>query len=117
MCTGCGTICGFKQPLGNLTGRPPRIRGNYIIEVAFRGFPGGSARRESTCNARDLGLISGLGRSPGEGHGNHSSVLAWKIPWTEEPGGLVCGVTRVGHDLATKPPPQRPKEISPEYSQ
>ena len=33
----------------------------------------------------------------------HSSVLAWKIPWTEEPGGLQ--VVRVGHDLATKPPP------------
>ena len=27
----------------------------------------------------------------------HSSILAWKMPWTEESGGLVCGVTRVGH--------------------
>ena len=35
----------------------------------------------------------------------HSSILAWEIPWTEEPGGLQStGVTRVGHDLATKPP-------------
>ena len=36
----------------------------------------------------------------------HSSILAWRIPWTEEPGGLhtVHGVARVGHDLATKPP-------------
>ena len=34
----------------------------------------------------------------------HSSIVAWKIPLTEEPGGLQ-GVTRVGHDLATKPPP------------
>ena len=33
-------------------------------------------------------MIPGLGRSPGEGSGNHSSTLAWKIPWTEEPGGL-----------------------------
>ena len=32
----------------------------------------------------------------------HSSILAWEIPWTEEPGGLVCGVVRVRHDLATK---------------
>ena len=30
----------------------------------------------------------GLGRSPGEGNGNHSGTLAWKIPWTEEPGRL-----------------------------
>ena len=31
------------------------------------GFPCGSARKESACNVRDLGLIPGLGRSPGEG--------------------------------------------------
>ena len=32
----------------------------------------------------------------------HSSILAWKIPWTEEPGGLQSmGSQRVGHDLAT----------------
>jgi len=30
----------------------------------------------------DLGSISGLRRSPGEGKGTHSSILAWRIPWT-----------------------------------
>ena len=35
----------------------------------FLGFPGGSASRESSCNAGDLGLIPGSGRSPGEGKG------------------------------------------------
>ena len=36
----------------------------------------------------------------------HSSILAWRIPWTEEPGRLQSvGVARIGHDLATKPPP------------
>ena len=49
---------------------------------------GGSAGKESACDAGDLGLIPGLGRSPGGGNGNHSSVLAWRIPWTEDPGGL-----------------------------
>ena len=34
----------------------------------------------------------------------HSSVLAWEIPWTEDPGGL-HGVARVGYNLARKPPP------------
>ena len=34
------------------------------------GFPGGSDYKEAACNAGDLGLIPGLGRSPGEGHGN-----------------------------------------------
>ena len=35
----------------------------------------------------------------------YPSVLAWEIPWTEEPGGLVHRVARVGHNLGTKPPP------------
>ena len=35
----------------------------------LKGFPGGSADKESACNAEDLGSISGLGRSPGEGKG------------------------------------------------
>ena len=42
----------------------------------------------SAGDIRDTGSISGSGRSPGGGHGNHSSVLAWRIPRTEEPGGL-----------------------------
>ena len=46
-----------------------------------------------------LGLIPGLGRSHGEGNGYHSSILAWKIPYTEEPGGLQSmGSQRVRHD-------------------
>ena len=110
----------------------------------------GSAGKESACNAGDLGLILGLGRSPGEGKGYplqysdlensmdcivhgvaksrtglsnfhfhwmfifvdwkyprdhmspHSSTLAWKIPWAEEPGRLQSmGSLRVGHDWAT----------------
>ena len=50
-------------------------------------FPGGSDCKESTCNAEEVGSISGLGRFPEEGNGNttHSSILAWRIPWTEEP--------------------------------
>ena len=52
-------------------------------------------------NVVDVGSFPGLGRSPGEG--THSSVLAWKIPWTEEPGGVESmGSQRVGHSLATK---------------
>ena len=48
---------------------------------------------------RDPGSIPGLGRSPGGGNGNPLSVLAWRIPWTEEPSGLKSmGPQRVGHD-------------------
>ena len=39
-------------------------------------------------NPGDLGSVSRWGRSPGERNGNHSSILAWRIPRTEEPSGL-----------------------------
>jgi len=48
---------------------------------------------------RNADSISGLERSPGGGTETHSSILAWRIPWTEEPGGLqFIGSQRVGHD-------------------
>ena len=44
------------------------------------GFPDGSDHKESTCNAGDLGSIPGLGRSPGEGHGNPLQYSCLKNP-------------------------------------
>ena len=52
------------------------------------GFPGGSDGKESVCNAEDLDSVTGPGRSPAEGNDCLSCVLAWRIPWTEEPAGL-----------------------------
>ena len=52
--------------------------------VKIRGFPCGSAGEKSTCNVGDLGLISRLERSPGEGNGyplQCSCILVWRIPW------------------------------------
>ena len=49
----------------------------------LRGFLGGSAGKESTCNGGDLGLIPGLGRSPGEG-----KRLPTPVFWPEEFQGL-----------------------------
>ena len=58
--------------------------------------------KESTCNAgdaRDAGSNPGLGKSPGGGMATHSSILAWRIPWTEEPGRQQSiGSQRVGHN-------------------
>ena len=48
----------------------------------------GSDDKESAGNAGDLGLIPGSGRSPRECMATHSSILAWRVPWTEKPGGL-----------------------------
>jgi len=48
---------------------------------------------------RDVGLTPGLGRSPGGGQHNPLQYSAWKIPWTEELGGLQSmGLHRVGHN-------------------
>ena len=47
----------------------------------------------------DMCSIPGLGRSPGGRNGNPLQYLAWRIPWTEEPGGLQSIVSqRAGHD-------------------
>ena len=52
------------------------------------GFPGGTVVKNMPANAGDTGLISGLGRSPGEGNGNPVQYSYLEIPWIEEPGGL-----------------------------
>ena len=51
-------------------------------------------------DASDAGSIPGLERSPAGGHGNPLlSILAWRIPWTEEPGGLQpVGSQKIRHD-------------------
>ena len=54
----------------------------YIYIHTHIGFPGSSAGKVSAGNMGDLGLIPGLGRSPGERNGYPSSILAWRIPWT-----------------------------------
>ena len=53
----------------------------------------------SAGDARDTGSILESGRSPGVGNATSSSILAWKIPWTEKPGGLeFMWLQRVGHN-------------------
>ena len=70
--------------------------------MQIRGFPGGTTGKEPACQFRrhrDGGSIPGSGRSLEEGMATHSSILAWRIPWTEEPGGLQSiGSQRVGRD-------------------
>ena len=65
------------------------------------GFPGGSVVENPPANPGDTGDTSSIPwprRSPKGGNGN-SSILAWIVPWTEEPGGLQSvGSQRVGHD-------------------
>ena len=59
--------------------------------------------KESACNEGDLGLIPGLGRSPGKEMATHCSILAWRIPRTEEPGLLPSiGSQIVEHNSVTE---------------
>ena len=79
--------------------------------MKVRWFPGGSAVKNLPANAGDAGSIPESGRSPGGGNGGgsleeematHSSIFVWKIPWTEEPGGLqFLDCKRVGHNCAS----------------
>ena len=120
---------GFHPGAGKI---PWRV--DSLPTPVFLCFPGGSTGKESTCNVGDLGLIPGLGSSPGEeishplqyswaslvaqlvknppamqetlvqslgcedplgkGKATHSSILAWRIPWTVQSMGL----QRLGHD-------------------
>ena len=66
--------------------------------IIYWGFPGGSDGKESACNAGDLGFVSVLGRFP-EGNDIPLSILAQRIPWTEEPDGLQSkGLQRIAQD-------------------
>ena len=70
-----------------------------LCTLAFLGSPGGSDGKEPTCHAGDLGLILGWEDPLEKGVAIHSSILAWKIPWTEDAGRLQSmGSWRMGHD-------------------
>ena len=59
-------------------------------------------------DAGDAGPIPGQDSPMEEGMATHSSILAWRIPWTEEPGGLPStGPQRVGHDCTHTPKKSR----------
>ena len=80
------------------------VKLNVLYPVwVYVGFPGSSVVKNLPAHAGalgDVGLIPGSGRYPLEEEmATHSSVLAWRIPWTEEPGELQSMRSqRVGHD-------------------
>ena len=83
---------------------------SITIEIAveyktWEGFPGGSVVKNLPANAEDAETwVQSLGRENPleEEMATHVSILAWRIPWTEEPGRLQSmGSQRVGHALVT----------------
>ena len=63
-------LAAMQETLVHVLVRKIHWRRDRLPTLVFLGFPGGSAGTESACNARYLGLIPGLGSSPGEGNGN-----------------------------------------------
>ena len=75
-----------------------RINGQYCITL---GFPGGASGKELAFQGRRhkrYGFNPWIGKIPWR-MATHSSILAWRMPWTEEPGGLQSiELQRFGHD-------------------
>ena len=74
------------------------------LEIVYVGFPGSSNGKESACNAGDQSSIPGLGRSPGEGHGNPFQYSCLENSTDRGPGGLYSPWGLTGSDMteATK---------------
>ena len=70
---------------------PLNVTYNYFCIVYYwllKYFPGGSGSKESACNVGDLGSIPDSGRTLEKVMATHFSILAWRVPWTEEPDRL-----------------------------
>ena len=83
----------MQETLVRFLGQEDPLEKDRLPTPVFLGFPGGSAGKESTCNAGDLGSIPGLGRSPGEGNG-------YPVQYSGLENSMVCsmGSQRVRHD-------------------
>ena len=70
--------------------------------INYKGFSGGSAGEEPACNARDLASTPGWEDALKKEMATNSSIIVWRIPWAEKPGGLqFMGSQRVRYDCKT----------------
>ena len=60
----------------------------FIAEWFHHEFPWWPGGKECICQAGDMGLTPGSGRTSGEGNGTPLQYSCWKVPWTEQSGGL-----------------------------
>ena len=72
----------MQETLVQFLGREDLLASVRLPTPEFLGFPGASAGKEFTCSAGDLGSIPGLGTFLEKAKATHSSILAWRIPWT-----------------------------------
>ena len=89
----------IQETLVQFLGQDIFWRSERLPTPVFLGFPGGSDDKESACSVGDWVQSLGWEDPLEEGTATHSSILAWRIPYTEEPGGLQSmGSQRVGHE-------------------
>ena len=79
-------------------------------QVLTLGFPGGLDGKESACNAGDTGSIPDWEDTLEKGMATHSSILAWRIPRTGEPGRLQSSRCRMS-DVATEVTQEAPMHL------
>ena len=73
-----------------------------LTALTAMGFPGGSECKESACNGGDPSSTLGQEDTLEEGMATHSSILAWRISWTEKTGGVQSiGLQRVRYNWVT----------------
>ena len=104
----CGAGLQFLEEPVVLSGKSrsllPKYRGTFHFRMKLLGFPGGSDGKDGSdaCKARDPGWSLGQEDPLEKEVAPYSSILAWRIPWTEEHGRLQSiGLQRVRHDWAT----------------
>ena len=85
-----GTKMPSHQRAGARSNKGKNIMGSKVHPFLQDSFPRGSDGQESACNTGDLGLIPGLGRSPGEGHGNPLQYSCLENPHGLQPVRLLC---------------------------
>ena len=76
------STCNAGDPCSVLGWEDP-LEMDRLLTPVFLGFPGGSAGKESACNVGDLVRSLGWKDPLEKGMATHSSILAWRIPWTE----------------------------------
>ena len=93
-----GALTEQMLTLGDLSRAGP----GFLFDIQHLGFPGGSVIKNLLAMQEPQEMqVQSLGQKdpPEEGMATYSSILAWRIPWTEEPDGLQStGLKRVGYD-------------------
>ena len=111
------TPTGDKPVQASLLPSPPYLP-QFITFPSPRSFPDGAGGKEPACHSRRhkrRRFNPWVGKIPlEEGMATHSNILAWRIPWTEEPGGIqFMGSQRFGHDSGSSHHPSFGPNSSP----